>query len=67
MLDATERKALTLSTFVAACICFMPAEILSGVALLVVSAVLFEYDRVMTHREDAAEAQASSGEGRPTS
>jgi hypothetical protein len=58
MLDATERKALTLSTFVAACIAFMPAEILSGLVLLSVSAALFEWDRVVTRREEAASAAA---------
>jgi hypothetical protein len=58
MLDATERKALTLATFVGACIAFMPAQILSGTVLLLVSAALFQYDRVMTRREEAAEAAA---------
>jgi hypothetical protein len=60
MLNATERRALTLSTFVAACIAFMPAEIVSGLALLVVSAALFEYDRVMTRREEAAASTAAT-------
>jgi hypothetical protein len=64
MLDATERKALTLTTFIAACIAFMPAEIVSGLALLAVSAALFEYDRVMTRREEAA-ANAAAAEPRP--
>jgi len=58
MLDATERKALTLASFAAACIAFMPAEILSGLALLTLSAALFEYDRVTTRREEAAAAAA---------
>jgi hypothetical protein len=65
MLNATERKALTLSTFVAACIAFMPAEIMSGLGLLVVSAVLFEYDRVMSRREEAAASTAAPPEPPP--
>jgi hypothetical protein len=45
MLTATERKAITLSTFAAACICFAPAEFVSGTLLLIAAAVLYYRDR----------------------
>ena len=50
-LSASERKALTLTTFTSACICFAPAELVSGVLLLLVSAALFRWDRAVTLRE----------------
>jgi hypothetical protein len=50
-LDATERKVLTLTTFTAACVCFAPAELVSGVLLLIVSALLLRWDRAVTRRE----------------
>jgi len=54
MLDATERKALTLTTFTAACVCFAPAEIVSGVALLIASLLLYRWDQRVLAREAAA-------------
>jgi hypothetical protein len=41
MLTVTERKAITLTTFAASCICFAPAEFVSGTMLLIASAVLY--------------------------
>ncbi len=59
MLDATERKALTLSTFTAACVCFAPAEIVSAVLLLIASMALYRWDQRVLRRE--AEATAAPG------
>jgi hypothetical protein len=56
MLDATERKALTLSAFTASCICFAPGEIVSGFLLLTISAVLWRWDEKLLRREAAAAA-----------
>ncbi len=53
-LDATERRALTLCAFTAACICFAPAQIVSGLVLLAVSAALYVWDQQMLKREDSA-------------
>jgi hypothetical protein len=60
MLNATERKALTLTTFVAACVCFAPAEIVSGIFLLLVSLLLFRWDRAMLLREASSSSSALS-------
>jgi hypothetical protein len=62
MLDATERKALTLSTFTAACVCFAPAEIISGVALLIAAMALHQWDQRMLRREAEAAAAAALGD-----
>ena len=59
MLDATERKALTLSAFAASCICFAPGEIVSGVLLLVMSGLLWRWDERILRREAAAAAPAA--------
>jgi hypothetical protein len=60
MLDATERRALTFSTFAAACICFAPAEIVSGVALLLASLALMRWDGRVTAREEAELAASAA-------
>ncbi len=62
MLDATERKALTLTTFTAACVCFAPAEIVSGVALLLASLLLYQWDQRVLAREAAASAAGARAE-----
>ena len=54
MLNATERKALTLTTFTAACVCFAPAEVVSGFVLLIASVLLYRWDLGMLRREAAA-------------
>ncbi len=41
MIDVTERKVFAITTFVSACICLAPGEWVSGVALLLASAVLW--------------------------
>lgn len=51
MLNATERKALVLTTFAAACLCFAPAEIVSAMLLLVASLALYRWDQRVTMRE----------------
>jgi hypothetical protein len=53
MLNATERKTLTLTVFAASCVCFAPAEIISGTFLLLVSLLLYCWDQVVTRREAA--------------
>jgi chromate transport protein ChrA len=58
MLNATERKALTLSAFTAACICFAPGEIISGGFLLVASLLLWRWDQRLLRREEAEQAPA---------
>jgi hypothetical protein len=62
MLDATERNALTLTTFTAACICFAPAQIVSGVALLIASVLIFRWDQRVSRREAAATSPVTVGE-----
>jgi hypothetical protein len=62
MLDATERRALTYTTFAAACLCFAPAEVVSGVTLLLVSVALLRWDGRVTAREEAAAAAARAAE-----
>jgi hypothetical protein len=59
MLDATERKALTLSAFAAACICFAPGEIVSGSLLLTISGLLWRWDERILRREAAAAQPAA--------
>jgi hypothetical protein len=54
MLDANERKALTLSAFAGACLCFAPAEFISGGLLLLLSGLLYLWDLRMLRREAAA-------------
>ncbi len=51
MLDATERRALTLVAFAAACICMAPAEFISGGVLLLVSLALYRWDLAVLRRE----------------
>lgn len=58
VLQPTERRALTLSAFVAACICFAPGQVVSGAFLLLVSLLLYRWDR----RQSAREAGAGGGE-----
>lgn len=62
MLDATERKALTLSAFAAACICFAPGQVVSGAFLLLVSFFLWRWDQKLLRREEAAQAPAAKPE-----
>jgi len=57
MIDATERRALTLSVFTSACLCFAPAEFISGAVLLLVSLALYTWDSALTRREAAAREQ----------
>jgi hypothetical protein len=59
MLAATERKALALSAFTAACIAFAPGEVMTGLLLLVVSGLLWRWDQRVT-RAEAALAAASA-------
>lgn len=54
MLHARERKTLALTVFAAACVCFAPAQIVSGVFLLLVSLALFWWDQRVTRREEAS-------------
>lgn len=51
MLDPTERRALTFSAFAAACICFAPGQVVSGLILLLISFLLWRWDRRVTMRE----------------
>jgi hypothetical protein len=53
-LTPVERKALTLSVFAAGCICFAPAEIISGVLLLTLAYVLYRWDTQILAAEAAA-------------
>ncbi len=57
-LNATERKALALSAFAAACICYAPGQVVSGTALLIASIALIRWEREML-RKEAAEAPPS--------
>jgi hypothetical protein len=61
MLTATERKALTMSVFAGSCICFSPAEFVSGTVLLIVAAVLYFRFR----RHDQLEAGAGGADEPP--
>jgi hypothetical protein len=54
MLNATERRTLTLTTFASACLCFAPAEFVSGILLLVASGGLYFWDQAALRREAAA-------------
>lgn len=65
VLHPTERRALTLSTFVAACICFAPGQVVSGAFLLLVSLLLFRWDRRQSAREAGA-GEAESEEQQTT-
>jgi hypothetical protein len=58
-LDATERRALTATTFSAACVCFAPAEIISGVVLLVAAFLLYRWDQRLLRQEAAAAGAAA--------
>jgi hypothetical protein len=51
MVNATERRALMLTTFTAACICFAPAEIISAVLLLIASGLLYRWDQKLRRQE----------------
>lgn len=53
MPDATERKALALCAFVAACIAMAPMEFVSGGVLLLTSLILFLGHLWVTGREEA--------------
>ena len=53
MLTPGERNALVVSTFTAACLCLAPAEIVSGVALLVASGILHLWDQRLLRLEGA--------------
>jgi hypothetical protein len=68
-LDPTERRVLVLTTFTAACICFAPAQIISGVLLLVVSFLLHQYDQAMLRKEAALAPAVTMGDplGTPSS
>jgi chromate transport protein ChrA len=65
MLNATERKALTLCTFTAACICFAPAQIVSGLTLLIASFFLYRWDQRLSKKEAEAAKAAQTGESPP--
>jgi hypothetical protein len=66
MLTPDERRALTISTFAAACLCFAPAQIVSGVALLIVSGILHLRDqRLLRLSEAAAPPVALAGTPEP--
>lgn len=60
MLDATERRALTLSVFVAACLCFAPGQVVSGGFLLLVSILLWRWDARQLARESAGHDAGAS-------
>lgn len=63
MLDATERKALVLCVFTASCICFAPAQVVSGIFMLLLSIALYFWDQSLLKRERAAEeAQKKASE-----
>ena len=64
-LDATERKALVLCAFTASCICFAPAQIVSGIVMLLVSVGLYFWDSSLRKREEA-EARKTEGDGAVT-
>jgi hypothetical protein len=53
MPDATERKALVVCAFAAACLAVAPMEFVSGGILLLTSLVLFAMHRWITKREEA--------------
>lgn len=57
MLEPTERRALTLSVFAGACLCFAPAEFISGAVLLLVSLGLYTWDSALLRREASAREQ----------
>lgn len=46
-----ERKALVLSTFAASCICFAPAEMVTGVVLLIAFGLLYRWDLKLSRTE----------------
>lgn len=54
MVNATERKVLTITTFVSSCICFAPGEWVSGLVLLIASGVMYRWYRLQARREEAA-------------
>jgi hypothetical protein len=64
-LDAAERRALTLGVFTGACICFAPAQIISGLVLLLVSVLLYRWDQRILKREADAAAQAVAHSAKP--
>ena len=65
MMNATERKVIVITTFVAACICFAPGQWVSGGALLLASAALFQWHRVKLRREAPPPAAPTQTEGAP--
>lgn len=52
MPDATERKVLVMTTFIAACISLAPQDWVSAGTLLVVSGLLLLANLAITRRED---------------
>jgi hypothetical protein len=64
-LDAIERKALILTTFTSSCLCFAPAEIISGVVLLLASMLLYRWDQGIQRREAADAAAAAPAPSPP--
>ncbi|MFT3767713.1 MAG: hypothetical protein QM820_19845 [Minicystis sp.] len=67
MLDATERKALTLSAFAASCLCFAPGQIVSGAVLLLAAVLLWRWDqRLLREAEEAEGAGGPKAGGAPS-
>lgn len=60
MLDATERKALTVSVFAASCLCFAPGQVVSGAVLLVAAIALWRWDQKILLREAEAAPEERS-------
>jgi hypothetical protein len=50
-----------LCAFASACLCFAPAEFVSGTVLLVVSALLHAWDQAALRREAAAAGAGGAG------
>jgi hypothetical protein len=50
MLTPGQRRALSLSTFAAACLAMAPAQVVSAAALLVVSWLIHVYDRRLSQQ-----------------
>jgi len=50
-----------LTTFTASCICFAPAEIVSGILLLIASGLLYRWDQAMRSKEAARPGATPEG------